>query len=57
MRHTAKKNTEGGKEDNNQMKKKNEVYRHKKRRDGLAVQNERGAEPMPDSPILQEEYK
>ena len=33
-----KKNTEGGKGNNNQMKLKNEVYRHKKHHDGLTAQ-------------------
>ena len=33
-----KKNTEGGKRDNDQMKFKNEVYGHKKHRDGLTAQ-------------------
>ena len=33
------KNTDGGKGDNNQMKQNNEVYRHKKHRDGLTAQN------------------
>ena len=33
-----KKNTEGGKGDNNQMKYKNEVYRRKKHHDGSTVQ-------------------
>ena len=32
------KNTEGGKGDNNQLKKNNEVFRHKNHRDGLTAQ-------------------
>ena len=33
-----KKNKGGGMRDSNQMKKKNEVYRHEKHRDGLTAQ-------------------